>query len=199
MVRPREFDEVEVLEKVVDTFWSHGYEGTSISDLEEATGLGRQSLYNTFGGKRELFARAVEHYRVQAEEGRVRISESGLAGVRALFDTSLEFLLGEGDGRGCFLGRVRLDPSGVEVAGASCDRNEGSIAGFLRRRLLEARDRGELRPEVDVDVAAGLLLTLSRGVSAAVAAGESAERLRAEIGLALGAISRDPKGGAARD
>ena len=194
MVRPREFDELEVLEKVVDVFWTKGYEGTAISDLEAATGLGRQSLYNAFGGKKELFTRAVEHYRARAEEGRHTISQPGLDGIRAFFETSLDFLSREGQGRGCFLGRVRLDPSGVEVAGRSCDRSEGSIRGFLHERLLEAGDRGELRPGLDVEVAADLLSTLSRGVSAAVAAGEPADRLRAEVGLMLQGMSRGAGG-----
>ncbi|MGH8569521.1 MAG: TetR/AcrR family transcriptional regulator, partial [Gammaproteobacteria bacterium] len=33
MARPREFDLEEVLDKAVETFWSKGYEATSIRDL----------------------------------------------------------------------------------------------------------------------------------------------------------------------
>lgn len=189
MVRPREFDEAEVLDQAVEVFWSRGYEGTSISDLEAATGLGRQSLYNAFGGKKELFARAVERYRTRADAHRRAIPEAGLAAVRSFFETSVEFLSTEGAGRGCFLGRVRLDAAAVEVAGSSCDRSEGSIRSFLVGHLVAAREAGELPPSVDPTVAAGLLSTLSRGISAAVAAGEPADSLRAEVELALAALA----------
>jgi AcrR family transcriptional regulator len=35
-----------------------GLDGASLDDLLAATGIGRQSRYNTFGGKKELFTRA---------------------------------------------------------------------------------------------------------------------------------------------
>jgi AcrR family transcriptional regulator len=58
MPRPRMFDEADVVERARRTFAEAGFAGTSLDDLLEATGLGRQSLYNTFGGKKELFMRA---------------------------------------------------------------------------------------------------------------------------------------------
>jgi len=58
MPRPRMFDEADVIERARRTFAETGLAGTSLDDLLEATGLARQSLYNTFGGKKELFMRA---------------------------------------------------------------------------------------------------------------------------------------------
>lgn len=60
--RPRSFDEHEVLEQATQVFWAQGYEATSVAELERATGLGRQSLYNAFGGKRELYCACIGHY-----------------------------------------------------------------------------------------------------------------------------------------
>jgi AcrR family transcriptional regulator len=60
--RPRSFDESEVLEAAMQVFWENGFEGSSFRDLERATGLGRQSLYNTFGDKRALFKSCLLHY-----------------------------------------------------------------------------------------------------------------------------------------
>ena len=45
-----------------DLFWRHGYDGTGIRQLEEGLGIGRKSLYDTFGSKRELFHAALERY-----------------------------------------------------------------------------------------------------------------------------------------
>jgi AcrR family transcriptional regulator len=57
--RPRAFDEDEVVAAAKELFWQQGYVATSIGDLEEATGLGRSSLYMAFGTKRELFEAAI--------------------------------------------------------------------------------------------------------------------------------------------
>jgi TetR/AcrR family transcriptional repressor of nem operon len=60
--RPRSFDEDQVLDRAMLLFWKKGYEATGLSELEQATGLGRQSLYGAFGDKRALFLRIVERY-----------------------------------------------------------------------------------------------------------------------------------------
>ncbi len=62
MARPREFDLNQVLEKAMDVFWKQGYHATSISDLTEAMGLLRGSVYAAFGDKHQLFLAALERY-----------------------------------------------------------------------------------------------------------------------------------------
>jgi len=62
--RPRSFDRDAALEQAALTFWEHGYEGTSISDLTAALGIGAPSLYAAFGDKRQLFHEAVANYQV---------------------------------------------------------------------------------------------------------------------------------------
>ncbi|QCQ18219.1 TetR/AcrR family transcriptional regulator [Microbacterium sp. RG1] len=62
MGRTRTFDEDAVVRAARDVFWQHGYAEASVPDLEAATGLGRSSLYHSFGSKRELFDAAIESY-----------------------------------------------------------------------------------------------------------------------------------------
>lgn len=59
MGRNRTFDEADVIERCAAAFRSTGYEGTSIDDLVQATGLHRGSLYKAFGSKRGLFLEAL--------------------------------------------------------------------------------------------------------------------------------------------
>ncbi|MGW1839178.1 TetR/AcrR family transcriptional regulator [Streptomyces sp. NPDC002067] len=62
MPRPRTFDDAEVIEAAMQTFWARGYEGTSAEELCRRTGLGRGSLYNAFGAKQSLYEEAVRRY-----------------------------------------------------------------------------------------------------------------------------------------
>lgn len=56
------FDRSEVVEKVTDLFWAKGYNGTSMQDLVDATGLNRSSFYNTFGSKFQIFEESLRSY-----------------------------------------------------------------------------------------------------------------------------------------
>ncbi|MEM8832090.1 MAG: TetR/AcrR family transcriptional regulator [Cyanobacteria bacterium P01_G01_bin.19] len=65
----KQFDRAEVLAKAMEVFWRKGYEATSIQDLLDAMGIGRGSLYSTFGDKEQLFLAVWEFYsnKIQAE------------------------------------------------------------------------------------------------------------------------------------
>ena len=60
--RPRAFDVDEALDAAMRVFWKHGYEGASLSELTEAMGINRPSLYAAFGDKESLFKKAVDRY-----------------------------------------------------------------------------------------------------------------------------------------
>ena len=62
MAGVKQFDRNEALGRAMAAFWSRGCEATSIDDLVQATGIGRGSLYGTFGDKRQLFLAALDHY-----------------------------------------------------------------------------------------------------------------------------------------
>jgi AcrR family transcriptional regulator len=62
MARPRSFSTEDAVEAAKAVFWSRGYQDTAISDLEQATGLNRSSLYAAFGTKQAIFELALESY-----------------------------------------------------------------------------------------------------------------------------------------
>jgi TetR/AcrR family transcriptional repressor of nem operon len=185
MARPRTFDETEVLDRAVQLFWTHGYEGTSIADLEEATGLGRQSLYNAFGGKRQLFVRALDHYNARAAEGRRQFEGEGLDALNAFLSNTVDFITGDGARRGCFLTKARLESSDTEGVPSVCGSSEASIRRFLEDRLAEAEAAGELRAGATPEVAAGMLATWLHGLSTAAAAGAEVPVLQDEARLMI--------------
>jgi AcrR family transcriptional regulator len=62
MGRARAFDADEALDKAMTVFWRKGYDGASLSDLTEAMGINRPSLYAAYGNKQQLFRKALERY-----------------------------------------------------------------------------------------------------------------------------------------
>ena len=87
--RPREFERDEALDKAMDLFWSQGYEATGVAQLCAHMGVGRQSLYNTFGDKESLFTEALTRYKQLRLESMItglRGPGSGLENVRRLLE-----------------------------------------------------------------------------------------------------------------
>ena len=55
----KKIDEDYLMDKLTEVFRLHGYEGSSLSRISEATGLKRASLYHRFPGGKEEMAEAV--------------------------------------------------------------------------------------------------------------------------------------------
>jgi len=59
----------EVIPEIRDAFRRHGYDGTSLTTIAEATGLGRASLYHHFpGGKDEMVGAALDDVEAMVEQ-----------------------------------------------------------------------------------------------------------------------------------
>ena len=145
--RPRGFDEREVIERAMEAFWLKGYEGIGLSELLEHMGISRQSLYNTFGNKRELFIRTLEHYRdTQLSQALALLErdDSRVENVKAVI-RFFEGLALDASCRGCLVANtlVELGPHDEEIAALlqeTLDLLNGSIEAALR----EAQERGEI-------------------------------------------------------
>jgi TetR/AcrR family transcriptional repressor of nem operon len=187
MARPREFDEAEVIDAAERVFWTRGYDDTSVNDLLEGTGLGRASLYSTFGGKDELLSRVLTRHRKRLDGVLRHLLEepSGLAGIKAFFHEAIE-LATCSDGKGCLVAQTAGSaaaserPIAREIESIIEERRKA-----LRHALQVARKKGELR-EGDLDDLVSLLLLLATGISGGARAGvKRAQLLRAaDAGIA---------------
>lgn len=108
MARPQQFERDDVLDRALLVFWRSGFEGASMQDLVDATGLNRGSLYNTFGDKAALFATVMNRYRANAPTKPLVAAASDPsndANVRTLivdfFDALVDRALNDGDHKGC--------------------------------------------------------------------------------------------------
>lgn len=62
MARPKALDRDHVIRCAIHTFATGGYAGTSAQVLTENLGIGRQSLYDTFGVKWQVYVTALRRY-----------------------------------------------------------------------------------------------------------------------------------------
>ncbi|MEM9921565.1 MAG: helix-turn-helix domain-containing protein, partial [Bacteroidota bacterium] len=77
MPRSKNFDRQEVLQKAVELFWQKGFHATSMQDLVDHLEINRGSMYNTFGGKEQLFQEALALYKKQTGQDSKDILSSG--------------------------------------------------------------------------------------------------------------------------
>ncbi|WP_327070617.1 TetR/AcrR family transcriptional regulator [Kitasatospora sp. NBC_01302] len=168
MARTKEFDPAAALQSALELFWERGYEATSMADLVERLGVGRASLYATFGSKHDLYLAALDRYeelvgpRLLAE-----LSQPGpaLPAVRALLRRFALEAVGEQRERGCFVVNTAAelashDSESARRVLASWDQLETLLASALTR----ARAQGELGAGKDPRALARLLLVLLQGV-----------------------------------
>jgi TetR/AcrR family transcriptional repressor of nem operon len=117
MVRPREFEEAEVVEKIMRVFWEKGYEGTSMKDLVIATGLFKGSLYGAFGDKQSMYLMALAHYdetHIQAGVANLRADKSLNDKISGLFDSIIESMKTGVFSGGCLLCNASIDMAAVD-------------------------------------------------------------------------------------
>jgi TetR/AcrR family transcriptional regulator, transcriptional repressor for nem operon len=70
MPKPRAFDKSHALNQATQLFSAHGFEGTSLSMLTAELGVGKQSLYDTFGDKRALLSECLANSAQQFKPAR---------------------------------------------------------------------------------------------------------------------------------
>jgi len=168
MGRPRKFVESDVIASASAAFTSGGYGGTTLDDLVTATGLGKQSLYNAFGGKRELFLRALtsETSEAVAALDRALTDESAtpLERIRAqLLKLAVEFSGGAERGTLFTKATVELAERDSEVAKSTLQGFD-DLAAVYRHCIVDAQACGEVDETVDAAVLANYFVAITRGM-----------------------------------
>ncbi|UUZ82043.1 TetR/AcrR family transcriptional regulator [Paenibacillus sp. P26] len=97
MGRNKEFDTTLVLHKAMEVFGEYGYDGTSLQELLAKLGIARQSLYDTYGTKRELFLSALKSYIKQKTDDVIALLEapgSVKEAITRIFQEGMKVLAG---------------------------------------------------------------------------------------------------------
>jgi AcrR family transcriptional regulator len=187
--RPREFDAEAALDKALHVFWQRGYEGTSLTDLTEAMGINRPSLYAAFGNKEELFRRTLDRY---AERGPGRAVREALAEptargvVERLFKNVALALTDPCNPRGCLAvqGALTCGEASESIKQELC-RRRSEAEQALRERLERAKVEGDIASDVDPGVLARFVSTITQGMSVQAAGGASRDDLLRVADMAM--------------
>jgi AcrR family transcriptional regulator len=188
MGRARAFDADEALERAMIVFWTKGYEAASLSDLTEAMGINRPSLYAAYGNKQELFRKALERY----GDGPSSYERKALAHATARG-------VAEGLPRGA--ADVQTDPNTpagcLATLGTTYCADDSSTVGkmviasrvaghaAIRERLERARAEGDLPADADPKALTHYLGTVVCGMAVLAASGATRDELERVIELTM--------------
>ncbi len=152
MARKKEFNQKIVIARAMQVFWNKGYKMTSIQDLVNAMGIGRGSIYDSFGDKHNLYLLALEQYLNTAKErhygffGKMPFKES----IKNLLSFKIALVLEKQQDIGCFVvnSTIELAPHDKEVAKYISDFYDWR-ENDLAKRVKEAQKNGELDKNKD--------------------------------------------------
>src|ERR1700685_2654610 len=164
--RPRAFDTEEALDRAMRVFWRKGYLGTSLSDLTNAMGINRPSLYAAFGNKKSLFRKALNHY----AEGpssylRKALQEpTARAVVERLLRGVVDLLTDPRTPTTCLWVHGALSCGDDPLRGEFAAQRAAGLAE-LRTRFKRAIHDGDLPPDSDADALAHYVQTVNFGLT----------------------------------
>ena len=177
--RPRKAEPEVALTAAMNAFWTKGYEATSMSDLTEATGLHKASLYQTFGDKHQLFVSALKLYftkTAKAQKDSRNGEENPIKAIKASVDSTIDQCA---QGKGCLAvnSLIEIAPFDAEI-----DRILKQFRQRLDKHLAslvdEAKKKKLVAKSIDTKEAVRLISVFLHGLSANMASGMSANKAR---------------------
>jgi TetR/AcrR family transcriptional repressor of nem operon len=190
--RPLEFDPEVALTAAMQLFWRKGYENTSMQDLLDAMQLSKSSLYQAFGGKRQLFERCIEVYGdfiVGQMRAALSDAPSGVAFIRFFLESVLDEARGISEARGCLVLNTanefsRRDPRISEVVASGLGRFHAILSEAVRR----AQREGDIPRSREPVMLANYLVNSMSGLKTLSKAGADESSLRGIIEVVMKAL-----------
>ena len=182
MARHKEFDETEALEAAMHAFWSTGYEGTSLSDLESSMQLTRTSIYNAFGNKQQLFNQAIDHYQKTVLSCLLETLDSGRTiqdGVRKFLNSVVDLHFDEGTPGGCLvvLSILEREQHQAETV-VALENIVSQMQKVIQRRIKRAQDAGQVDAMIDARSVSTSIVATATGIMVMGKAGFTKSALR---------------------
>lgn len=169
MARTREFDPEKALDKALQLFWQKGYAETSMRDVVAFTGVSHAGLYSAFGNKRSLYIASLKRH-LDVNMTRliqdIESPDAGRAEIEQFFSMMLTIVKTGNFENGCFMANTAVafgtEPGEIlDIFNAHIERME---IGF-QTALEKAKERGEIRADLDPLAVADMLVTIFNGMA----------------------------------
>ncbi|KZL02840.1 MULTISPECIES: TetR/AcrR family transcriptional regulator [unclassified Pseudovibrio] len=183
--RPRLFDKDEALTTIQRIFWKNGYSATSLDQISAETKINRPSLYATFGSKKDIYIKCLEHFaEMMGKRTEAAIlSETEISrGLEKVFMQAMEIYRpkakSDGGPMGCFVTCTAPSEAGAdeeikEVLKMVLDRIDQTMCETVEAAI---KDR-KIQPKQTVEITGHLLGCLLNGLSLRARSGTSRDEL----------------------
>lgn len=165
MSREKLFNEDAAIEKAMKVFWEMGFEPASIASLLEGMELNRGSFYNAFGGKQQLFEKALLKYDSEYRRpmmARLEALNNPKLCIESFFDEIVVKTVSDQEQKGCFLlNTATVIATHNEKVNDIVTNGIREIEGFFRRCIEVGQSRNEIPKTLDPETTAKTLLALT--------------------------------------
>ena len=181
--RPKSFDPDEALDRAVEMFWEHGYEGVDVEQIAQAVNVTKPALYREFGDKPTLMLRAIERYSASYLAPIMIAFQSETDIRKALTGFCEAIVINATDERrsGCMMAAAAMGKSArVDEIRSYVAKGFNDSADLFAKRFESEARAGRLGRETSSKVRARALVDLLQGLQLRAKAGISREQLLVE-------------------
>ncbi|MBL9072053.1 MAG: TetR/AcrR family transcriptional regulator [Sphingopyxis sp.] len=186
--RPREFCVDKALAEALHVFWAKGYDGASMTDLTEAMGITKPSLYAAFGNKESLFHKALDLYESEKlEYTRAALQQPTARRVAEYYlRGGVDVHAAEGKPQGCMglISSLACSPEAESIK-ADVIRRRSSSQRALVERFEQAKREGDLPAHIDAEGLTSLLYAILQGITVQAGAGATRAELERLVDTSL--------------
>ena len=154
MPKTESFDRDEVMDKTMKLFWRKGYNGTSMQDLVDVTGLNRSSIYNTFGDKFSMFIESLKRYQ-RIERSKLHEfllqGKSPIDALKMFFYALSDRIMDDKEQKGCYLTNCTAELSAVDQTTKKLLlENQETMLHLFEDLLESAYNQGQIADKTNV-------------------------------------------------
>ncbi|MFE4972923.1 TetR/AcrR family transcriptional regulator [Kitasatospora sp. NPDC056651] len=185
----KQFDVEAALDQALRVFWERGYADASLEALGSATGLGRGSLYGTFGSKDALFHKCLDRYAAvygaRYERALASHPSEPKRAVEAFFDVVLDRIADPAVPPGCLVAQSAAQSSALTEESGT--RVRGLLA--LQHQRIRAALACSPADARTLDEIATFVVAVNQSLAVLSRAGASDAELRSVTRLACTTVA----------
>ncbi len=168
MPKVKMFNPETALDKAATLFWQKGYFATSMEDLVKGMEISRQSLYDTFGNKQQLFDLCIEDYQQKAILMNCEIINQNKTTVELFncyFDFIIDGIIADTDNKNCFLINTIIETKPENSKSQlTIEKNLAALQELFKSKIQEGMQHNHFKSNFTAEEIANHLITSIHGI-----------------------------------